>query len=181
MQATRLVIRMLTTTQNISYCQNPFSERDQNPRMRHFNQKAFQFYPFFKNKQSNKILYQTFSWCFFECSAPESWWLLFSFFLSLSLSLLRSLCRCLCFLCSLSFSLSLSLCFLCFFSLSLDSLLDFAAIVGTPFSDYKHQKLQFSILLHNWQKQINIKVNKQTMAMWTLSHGDRNGKGRSTK
>lgn len=137
---------------NRSYCQIPFSERDPKTKMRHLNRKTFQLYLSFKNMQPKKVLYQTFSWCFFECSAPESWWL-FSFLLSLSLSLLRSLCRCLCFLCSLSFSLSLSLCFLCFFSLSLDSLLDFAAIVGIPFSDYKHRKLQFSILLQNLQFQ----------------------------
>ena len=75
---------------------------------------------------------QTFSWCFFEWSAAESCCPLLSFF-SLSFSLLR-LWRCLCFLCSLSFSLSLSLCFLCFLSLSFDSLFDFPAIVGIPFS-----------------------------------------------
>mgnify|MGYP003702673929 CR=1 FL=1 len=81
---------------------------------------------------------QTFSWCFFEWSPPESWCPLLSFFLSLSLSLslslLLSLCRCLCFLCSLSLSLSLSLCFLCLFSLSLDSLFGLPDIVGIPFS-----------------------------------------------
>lgn len=78
----------------------------------------------------------TFSWCFLEWSAPESWCPLLSFFFSLSLSLLRSLSlwRFLCFLCSLSFSLSLSLCFLCFLSLSLDSPFDFPAMVGVPFS-----------------------------------------------
>lgn len=79
-----------------------------------------------------------------DSSNTLSWCPLLSFFLSrslsLSLSLLLSLCLCLCFLCSLSFSLFFSLCFLCFLSLSFDSLFDFEAVVGAPFSAWKKNR-----------------------------------------
>ena len=80
--------------------------------------------------------------CCFKARCPS---------LFLSLSSLLSLWRCLCFLWSLSFFLSLSLCFLCFLFWSLESSFDFAPALGIPFSACKHHSIWQDHMLQNSQ------------------------------